>query len=85
MLHNESFGEGNGAVAAAGAPVELVPAGTVAAECHVARRTIGRWILDPAIGFPAPIEINHRLYFRRPELEAWKLSRAIAASRMGAR
>jgi hypothetical protein len=42
-------------------PIELVPAGTVAAECHVTRRTIGRWILDAAIGFPAPVEINKRL------------------------
>jgi predicted DNA-binding transcriptional regulator AlpA len=66
-------------------PVELIPAGTVAAECHVTRRTIGRWILDAAIGFPAPIEINKRLYFKRAELEAWKLSRVAASCRMGAR
>jgi hypothetical protein len=33
-------------------PVELVPAGIVAAECHVTRRTISRWILDAAIGPP---------------------------------
>jgi predicted DNA-binding transcriptional regulator AlpA len=61
-------------------PVELVPAGTVASECHVTRRTIGRWILDPAVGFPPPVEINKRLYFRRGELEGWKLSRTVATA-----
>jgi hypothetical protein len=55
--------------------VELVPAVTVANECHVTRRTVGRWMLDPAIGLPPPVEINKRLYFRRAELESWKLSR----------
>jgi hypothetical protein len=68
-----------------GGPVELVPASTVAKECNVTRRTIGRWILDQKIEFPEPAEINKRLYFRRPELEAWKLSRAVASCRMGAR
>jgi hypothetical protein len=60
------------------APVELVPAPRAAAECNVVRRTIGRWLLDADLGFPAPIEINRRLYFRRSELEAWKLSRLAA-------
>ena len=31
------------------------------------------------MGFPQPVEINKRLYFRRSELEAWKLSRALTA------
>jgi predicted DNA-binding transcriptional regulator AlpA len=55
-------------------PVELVPARIAAAECHVSRRTIGRWVLDAELNFPAPVEINKRLYFHRAELEAWKLS-----------
>ena len=67
------------------APVELVPAVTVASEFHTTRRTIGRWFVTPAMGFPQPVEINKRLYFRRSELEAWKLSRAVASCRMGAR
>lgn len=54
---------------------ELVPAVMVARECNVCRRTIGRWILDAELNFPAPIEINKRLYFRRSELEEWKLQR----------
>ena len=60
-------------------PVELVPAVTVASEFHTTRRTIGRWFVTPAMGFPQPVEINKRLYFRRSELEAWKLSRALTA------
>jgi predicted DNA-binding transcriptional regulator AlpA len=64
-----------GSAAFVSGPVELVPAPTVAAECHVTRRTVGRWLLDENLGFPAPVEINRRLYFRRAELEAWKLSR----------
>jgi predicted DNA-binding transcriptional regulator AlpA len=67
------------------APIELVPAANVASECHINRRTIGRWILDEKLSFPAPIEINKRLYFRRADLEAWKVSRAVASCRTGAR
>jgi predicted DNA-binding transcriptional regulator AlpA len=59
-------------------PVELVPAVTVASEFHTTRRTIGRWFVTPAMNFPQPISINSRLYFRRSEIEAWKLSRAVA-------
>ena len=66
------------------APVELVPAPTVATECHVTRRTVGRWLLDENLGFPAPVEINRRLYFRRSELEAWKLSRLAGGSALKA-
>ena len=64
-------------------PVELIPAGTVAAELHRTRRTIGRWILDPTLNFPAPVEINKRLYFRRPQLEDWKRERPAASLRTG--
>jgi predicted DNA-binding transcriptional regulator AlpA len=87
MSCNQSLVEGVGdrLVAAASTPVELVPAGTVASECHVTHRTIGRWILDEAVGFPQPVEINKRLYWRRPQLKEWKCSRPAASSRMGAR
>jgi predicted DNA-binding transcriptional regulator AlpA len=61
---------------------ELVPAVKVAAEFNVSRRTIGNWILQPTIGFPQPININNRMYFRRPELEAWKISRSVASLKM---
>ncbi len=35
--------------------IELVPAPKVAAECNVTRRTVSRWIQDPATAFPAPL------------------------------
>jgi hypothetical protein len=70
MLQTESLGGESTPVAPDSAPVVLVAAGTVAGECNVVRRTIGRWFLNPAVGFPAPIQINRRLYFRRHEIEA---------------
>jgi hypothetical protein len=60
-------------------PLELVPAVTVAKEFNTTRRTIGRWFVTPAMGFPQPVEINKRLYFRRNEIESWKVSRALTA------
>lgn len=51
----------------------LVPAAdTEAVGLGVGRRTIGRKIKNPPEGFPTPIKINGRLYFRRSELEAYK-------------
>jgi hypothetical protein len=63
--------------------VELVPAVTAARECHVTRRTIGRWLTLPAVSFPPPVEINTRLYFRRDQLENWKASRTAPAKAAG--
>jgi predicted DNA-binding transcriptional regulator AlpA len=53
----------------------LVPAPAVAIELGVTRRTLGRWFVDPRLEFPKPAEINRRLYFRRAEIEEWKISR----------
>lgn len=58
---------------------ELVPAPTIAKEFGVARRTIGRWFVDTSLEFPQPVEINRRLYFRRADIEAWKMSRLRAS------
>ncbi len=63
---------------------ELIPAPKLAKnEFDVDRRTIGRWIRNPALGFPRPVRINGRLYFRRDEIESWKRSR-LRQSIMGA-
>jgi len=56
-------------------PQTLVPAPKAASECHVTRRSLGRWMKDERLNFPRPVEINKRLYFDRDELEAWKRSR----------
>jgi hypothetical protein len=68
----------NAGVVAAG---DLVPSMTVAKEFGVTRRTLGRWFVNPEMGFPAPIEINRRLYFSRSALEAWKIARLAAISK----
>ncbi|SFH21197.1 helix-turn-helix transcriptional regulator [Sulfitobacter dubius] len=60
---------------------EYVPA-------HVARReilgvsemTVWRWRQDPSLGFPSPVRIRNRLYFRADELRDWmETQRAVAA------
>lgn len=38
--------------------------------------TIWRWVRDPALGFPAPIQINRLNYWRLADLEAWEAARA---------
>ena len=53
----------------------LVPAPAVAAEFGITRRTLGRWFTNSKLQFPKPVKINERLYFRRADLEAWKLTR----------
>jgi predicted DNA-binding transcriptional regulator AlpA len=66
----------------AGAPVGRIwiPAPQLAAELGVSRRTIGRWLLDVALGFPRPKIVNHRLYFERNSIEAWKAATAVKAA-----
>lgn len=54
----------------------LVPATVVAAELGIVRRTLARWVDYPNLNFPKPIVIQGRWYFRRAELEAWKMDRA---------
>lgn len=38
--------------------------------------TIWRWVRDPALGFPAPIQINRLNYWRLADLEAWETAQA---------
>jgi predicted DNA-binding transcriptional regulator AlpA len=42
--------------------------------------TLWRWAHDPALGFPRPVYINRRRYWRLAEVEAWERSRARARS-----
>jgi predicted DNA-binding transcriptional regulator AlpA len=51
----------------------LIPAADAkAVGLGVGRRTLGRRIKDQPEGFPTPIRINGRLYFRQSELDAYK-------------
>jgi predicted DNA-binding transcriptional regulator AlpA len=58
-----------------------IPAPQLAAELGVSRRTLARWILDLALEFPRPKIVNHRLYFSRGDVEAWKAATAVKAAR----
>jgi hypothetical protein len=58
----------------------LVPLPTVAREFGRTRRTLGRWVRDPALGFPPVVRINQRAYVYRSALEAWKADRALATA-----
>jgi predicted DNA-binding transcriptional regulator AlpA len=55
-----------------------VPATELAAELGVCRRTLTRWLCDTALEFPRPKIVNHRLYFDRGAVEAWKAKKAEA-------
>jgi excisionase family DNA binding protein len=57
-----------------------VPATELAAELGVSRRTLARWLRDIALAFPRPKIVNHRLYFSRDEVEAWKAATAVKAA-----
>jgi predicted DNA-binding transcriptional regulator AlpA len=48
----------------------------VAAELGIVRRTLARWLEYPNLSFPKPVVIQGRWYFRRAEIEVWKLDRA---------
>ena len=39
--------------------------------------TMWRWVRDDALGFPAPIQINRRNFWRLSDLEAWEAAQAL--------
>lgn len=47
----------------------------VAQRYNVCRRTISRWQASGELGFPAPLLINQRRYWREADLQAWEISR----------
>lgn len=42
----------------------------------VSDMTLWRWLNDNAIGFPSPIYVGRRRYFRQAEISAWIEARA---------
>jgi hypothetical protein len=54
----------------------LLPTRAVCARYQVVPRTIERWVEDEGLGFPQPLFINRRKYFRQRELEAFERRRA---------
>jgi predicted DNA-binding transcriptional regulator AlpA len=57
-----------------------LPAAQVRARYGVSDVSIWRWLRNEALGFPTPIRIGKRRYWRRAELEAWEASRDAAAA-----
>ena len=51
---------------------ELWPIRRVLQRYGVCARTIDRWITDQTLGFPQPIVINRRRYFREARLQEWE-------------
>jgi len=59
----------------------LVPARQVQAEFGVTAMTLWRWVARrDTTGFPPPIKINKRNYWRRSALEAFKASHEAEAA-----
>ncbi|MCJ2058447.1 DNA-binding protein [Methylobacterium sp. J-048] len=51
---------------------DLLPATPVRARYGVSDMTIFRWLADPKLGFPQPIRINGRRYWRLADLQAFE-------------
>lgn len=45
----------------------------------VSMSTLQRWLADPALGFPRPIKIGQRRFWRQAEVTAWVQAREVAA------
>ncbi|WP_210245946.1 DNA-binding protein [Methylobacterium sp. WL19] len=57
-------------------PDELLPATPTRMRYGVSDMTLWRWENDPALGFPKPIRINGRRYWRIADLQAFEARQA---------
>ena len=57
-----------------GSQQTYLPSSAVRARYGVSDMTIWRWLHNDKLGFPAPLRINGRRYWRLIELEAWEAS-----------
>ena len=53
-----------------------LPAGQVRARYGVSDMSLWRWLRDKKLGFPHPLRINGRRFWKLAELEAWEASRS---------
>jgi predicted DNA-binding transcriptional regulator AlpA len=58
----------------------LLPASSVWTRFGVVDRTLDRWLEKASLGFPRPIVINRRRYFRESEIVAWERMQAAVKS-----
>lgn len=56
----------------------LVPARDVLKRYAIVDRTLDRWVANPKLGFPQPLVVNKRRYFRENALLAWERQQARA-------
>ena len=54
------------------APDSLRPSSWVRERYAITEATLGKWIRDPRLGFPAPVYINTRRLWRVGAIEAWE-------------
>jgi hypothetical protein len=57
----------------------LIPTRLVCTRYSVNERTLDRWFKNEQLGFPKPILINRRRYYREADLTSWERSRASKA------
>ncbi|WP_267359858.1 MULTISPECIES: hypothetical protein [unclassified Methylobacterium] len=55
---------------------DLLPSNVTRSRYGVSDMTIFRWLADPKLGFPQPIRINGRRYWRLAELQAFEARQA---------
>jgi hypothetical protein len=53
-----------------------LPAAAVRARYGVSDMSLWRWLRNEALGFPAPIRINKRRFWKLADLETWEASQA---------
>lgn len=54
----------------------LLPIRQLLSRYSVSDRTIDRWLADPRVGFPQPIVIQRRRFWRLADIEQFERSRA---------
>jgi predicted DNA-binding transcriptional regulator AlpA len=54
----------------------LIPGPKVSKRYNRSDKTLDRWLADKELGFPRPIVIRNRRYFREAELVAWERAQA---------
>ena len=57
-------------------PQTYLQSSAVRARYGVSDMTIWRWLHNNELGFPAPLRINGRRFWRLSQLEAWEASRS---------
>ena len=61
---------------AKGAAQTFLTGPQVQARYQKSHVTLWRWVRDPDLGFPAPMQINRLNYWRLSDLEAWEAAQA---------